>query len=77
MENQTDGEKIASALLEVAHALKLLGNNDADTRMGAIEALGKEVKGVAESLNGMMEGAEYELRNLRESVDRGVNRMEE
>lgn len=53
MEPKTDGDKIADALLEVASALRALGNNNAATEMGAIEGLAKEVHGVSESLDGV------------------------
>ena len=35
---------LVGSILEVAHALKLLGNNGAATSMGAIEALGAVVQ---------------------------------
>ena len=44
------GYAIAYALLEIAHQIKCLGNADAITPMGAIEALGAVFKENGESL---------------------------
>lgn len=35
-----DGDSVAEAIREVARALRLLGNADAGTQMGGLEALG-------------------------------------
>lgn len=42
---------IVDALLYVGSKIKELGINDADTRMGAIELLSKEVKEVGDALH--------------------------
>jgi hypothetical protein len=53
---ETDG-KISEALQGIAAALRCLGNADAGTSMGAIEAFGVVVKGeVAPALNNIAEG---------------------
>lgn len=47
--NMVDGLfAIARGLESVAHAIESLGLNGADTRMGAIELLAKEIKGLGE-----------------------------
>ena len=46
---------LVGAVLTVAHALTVLGNNDAATSMGAIEALGVVVRdGLADISNATM-----------------------
>lgn len=50
-----DAQQLQYGLRDVASALKALGNNDAATRMGAIENLAKEVgeglRLIAEAIN--------------------------
>jgi len=45
-----DEKSIADAILAVATELKSLGNNDADTKLGAIENLSKQIKDGAEGI---------------------------
>lgn len=63
---ESDGSyAIAYALLRVAYALRMLGNADAATPMGALEALGGAIKEGLESLSDSIGCLENEFSRFR------------
>jgi hypothetical protein len=75
----SDGERgaeiVAEALDGIARQLNKLGNNDADTRMGAIEALGKvfddRLAQTAEALDGVRSELRAGINISLDNVDLG------
>jgi len=57
--NDHDLDCLVGSIHAVACALKLLGNADAATSMGAIEALGKVVQEGFGDIAGAVKGGEY------------------
>lgn len=60
-EDERKGYTVAIGLVRIAHALQNLGNGDAATPMGAIEALGLVFKEGFQGLNGALDGGLQEL----------------
>jgi hypothetical protein len=58
---ETDLQAVADGLFAVAAAIKLLGNADAATSMGGLEALGKVVREGFESLASSVSGIGFSL----------------
>ena len=62
-------EAVADGLFAIAAALKLLGNADAETPVGAIEALGKVIEDGLARLTSSVTSVEDGLRNISSSID--------
>lgn len=52
------GMMIANSIVDLADSIHKLGNNDASTHMGAIEALGKAILDAADKISGTAGGIE-------------------
>jgi hypothetical protein len=68
-EYETDLQAVADGLFAIAAAIKLLGNADAATSMGAIEALGKVIKEGFESLASSFETLAGSIDGVRTAID--------
>lgn len=59
----TDGDGIESKLAEIVATLDRLGHNNADTRMGAVDAngahIGEKLDRIASSLDALKDATDY------------------
>jgi len=63
---KTDGEAIAAGLFAVANAIHYLGNADAATPMGAIEAFGMVMKEGLSDVSDSIASLHASIENLHE-----------
>jgi hypothetical protein len=60
--------EVAEAIEKIAMALKYLGNGDASTTMGAIEAHGMAIKESAETISSALESIASSIDNLASAI---------
>ena len=62
-------ESIPNALMSVAHAIRDLGNADASTQMGGLEALGAVFKEIGGQMGDSLESIATAIENVSGSLD--------
>lgn len=68
--NDENDENIVDAVNRLARAITNLGNADAATPMGGMEALGKAMQDSANSIESGMESIATAINNLTDAIDR-------